>query len=92
MFQKNKRMNKLHARFMQVINDGITQLMIQLADELEGSQHSKRLWEEETMCSPKANDTNSVVRQNSIGSHQTHEMDKLLHQLVRSDSESTDQV
>ena len=79
--------------FQKAVNDMITQMITKVAEEPLSPKHSKRLHKKKAMPPPpKTNDTNSVVRQNSINSHQTIETDNIICQFVRSDSGSTDCV
>ena len=72
----------------------ITQMITKVAEELFSPKCSKQLHEKKAMPPPppKTNDTNSVMRWNSIDSHQTIETDHIICQSVRSDSGSTDCV
>ena len=88
-------MNKFFIGIVQIINDELTQLINQLADEPGGSQHSKQLHEEKAMPPPKTTETNSVAKQNSINLHQTHErirsvdsLDQTQRILIESDEKS----
>ena len=47
---------------VQMINDGLMQLMNQLEDEPKGLQCSKLLCEERAIPPPKTTDTNSIAR------------------------------
>ena len=78
--------------FQKATNDMIIQKIMKVAEELSSPKHSRRLHEKKAMSPPKTNDTNSVMRQNSIDSHQTIETDHIISQFVRSDSGSTDPV
>ena len=79
--------------FQKAINNMITQTITKVAEEPSSPKHSKRLCEKKDIPPPpKTNDTNNVVRWNSINSHQTIEMDNIICQFVRSDSGSTDSV
>ena len=90
-----KRFNKMEFLnvFQKAVNDMITQMIMKVAEELSSPKRSKRLCEKKAMPPPpKTNDTNSVMRQNSIDSHQTTETDNIIPQFIRSDSGSTDHV
>ena len=78
--------------FQKAVNNMITHMITQVAEEPQSSKHSQQLHEKKVMPPPKTNDTNSVARRNSINLHQTWEMDNLIHQFVRSESGSTDRV
>ena len=70
--------------FQKAVNDMITQMIMKVAEELLSPKCSRQLHEKKAMPPPpKSNDTNSVVRRNSIDSHQTIEMDHVIHQFVR---------
>ena len=90
-----KRLDKMEFlnTFQKVIGNMITQLITKVAEEPSTLKCSKRLCEKKSVAQPsKVNDTNSIVRQNSINSHQSIEMDNIIRQFVRSDSASTDPV
>ena len=71
----------------------ITQLITKVAEEPSTPKRSKRLHEKKAIPQPsKVNDTNSIMRRNSIDLHKTIETDNIICQFVRSDSESTDHV
>ena len=53
-FDKVEFMNKFHSRLMQIMNEGIMQLMNQLANEPSRKQHRKLLCKEKAVPPPKA--------------------------------------
>ena len=87
-FEKMEFLNEFH----KAINDMITHMITQVAEEPHGSRCSKWLGEKKAMPPPKTNDMNSVARWNSIDLHQSREMNIFICQFVRSDSGSTDHV
>ena len=71
-FNKVEFMNKFCIRLMQVMIEGITQLMNQLAEEPAGEQHRKHLGEEKAM--PPLKTACKAVRKVASKHEQTHTM------------------
>ena len=61
-FDKVEFMNKFHSRLMQIIDEGIIQLISQLTEDPAGKQCSKQLHEEKAMPPPNTIDANNVTR------------------------------